>query len=108
VANSTYGNVTLRLPRSFLGPITITIRHGSVKFSDEFDRHLTTFGEANHVRHCFVGDLSHWRADSGVDWGGDEITVEAKYGSVKIQYEDDAPGSVVRARPSLLNRVFGF
>ncbi|KAF7761902.1 hypothetical protein Agabi119p4_9894 [Agaricus bisporus var. burnettii] len=108
VAHSTYGSVTLRLPRSFEGPIMISLRYGSVKFSDEINKHLTTFGEANHVRHCFVGDLSRWHAGSDVDWGGDEIVVEAKYGGVKIQYDDDAPGSVVRVRPSLLNRVFGF
>lgn len=85
----------------------ISLRHGSVKFSDGINQQLTTFGEANHVRHCFVGDFSRW-ADSRKDWMGDEIIIEAKHGGVRIQYEDDAPGSVVRARPSLLNRVFGF
>jgi len=107
IAHSANGNITLRLPRSFQGPIMISLRHGSVKFSDGINQSLTTFGEANYVRHCFVGDFSRW-ADSRNDWNGDEIVIEAKHGGVRIQYEDDAPGSMVRARPSLLNRVFGF
>ncbi|KXN82764.1 hypothetical protein AN958_02203 [Leucoagaricus sp. SymC.cos] len=107
VAHSANGNIALRLPRSFQGPIVISLRHGSVKFSDGIDQHLTTFGEANHVRHCFVGDFSRW-ADSRKDWSGDELIIEARHGGVRISYEDDAPGSVVRSRPSLLNRVFGF
>ncbi|KAJ3563674.1 hypothetical protein NP233_g8788 [Leucocoprinus birnbaumii] len=106
IANSANGNIVLRLPRSFQGPIMISLRHGSVKFSDEINQRLTTFGEANGVRHCFVGDFSSW-ADSRKDWAGDEVVIEAKHGGVKIHYEDESAGVVVRTRPSLLNRFLG-
>ena len=84
----------------------MTYHHGSVKFSDAISRHLTTFGEVDNIRRCFLGDFSQW-SDAGDGWAGDELTVDVKHGNVKIQYEDDAIGSPVKTRPTLLTRIFG-
>lgn len=96
----------LHIPRNFHGPIIITYRHGSVRFSDDINRYLTTFGEIDHTRRCFLGDFSQW-SDAGDGWTGDELTVDVKHGNVKIHYDDDVVGSLVKTRPTLLNRIFG-
>jgi len=104
-AQSINGEMRLHLPRNFHGPIFVTYRHGFVKFSDAISQHLTTFGEADNTRRCFLGDFSQWTDNT--TWTGDELTVEVKHGNVKIHYDDDAIGSPVKTRPSLLNRIFG-
>jgi hypothetical protein len=97
--------VRVQLPRTFHGPLVLTVTHGSVKFSDALSRHLTTFGEADGTRRCFVGDFSGWRAGG---WKGDEVVVEASHGSVKVVWEDDAVAASVKGRSGFLNKVFGF
>lgn len=104
--NSTNGNINLSIPSSFHGPIIVAHKHGSVKFSDEIDRHLTSFGEAGGIRHSFVGDFSTWGEDG--EWPCDEIQVDARHGGVRIQYDDDVVGSVLKVRPSMLGSIFGF
>ena len=105
-AQSNNGEMRLHIPRNFHGPIIITYRHGSVRFSDDINRYLTTFGEIDHTRRCFLGDFSQW-SDAGDGWTGDELTVDVKHGNVKIHYDDDVVGSLVKTRPTLLNRIFG-
>lgn len=85
----------------------MTYRHGFARFSDAIDRDLTTFGEIDHTRRCFLGDFSQWR-DTGEGWAGDELTLDVKHGNVKVHYDDDALGSPVTTRPTLFNRIFGF
>jgi len=105
-AQSVNGDMRLHVPRNFHGPIFVTYRHGFVKFSDAISRHLTTFGEVDNTRRCFLGDFSRW-TDIGEGWTGDELTVDVKHGNVKIHYDDDAIGSPVKTQPTLLNRIFG-
>lgn len=104
---STYGDVRVHLPRTFHGPLVLKVTHGSIKFSDALSGNLTTFGEVDGTRRCFVGDFSGWR---GGAWKGDEVVVEASHGSVKVVWEDDCvvgAGSG-RGRTGFLNKVFGF
>ncbi|TFK41797.1 hypothetical protein BDQ12DRAFT_678516 [Crucibulum laeve] len=103
----TNGNVQVHLPRSFHGPITLCVRHGSAKFSDDLSMKLTTFGEVNGKRSCFIGDFSS-RVNGREGWQGDEVVVEVKNGGVKLQYEDDVVGTAIRPQPGFLNKVFGF
>lgn len=95
----------LHIPRNFHGPIFVNYRHGSAKFSDAVHQHLTTFGEVDNMRRCFLGDFSQWTDTD--EWTGDELNVEVKHGSVKIHYDDDTIGSPVKTRPTFLNRIFG-
>ncbi|KAJ7245648.1 hypothetical protein B0H12DRAFT_1073422 [Mycena haematopus] len=85
-AQGTYGSVTLHVPRSFCGPVTISTRYGSIRFSDSLLADLTTFNEANKTRRCFIGDYSNW-AEQSDGWIGDEIELETTYGSIKLQYD---------------------
>lgn len=85
----------------------MTYHHGSVRFSDSINRNLTTFGDVDNTRRCFLGDFSQW-SDTGEEWTGDELTVDVKHGNVKIHCDDDAIGSIAKSRPTLLNRIFGF
>ncbi|KAF4616815.1 hypothetical protein D9613_008363 [Agrocybe pediades] len=101
------GDVRLHIPRTFHGPIIVSHRHGSVRFSDGINQYLTTFGEVDNTRRCFLGDFSRW-SDAGEGWTGDELVVDVRHGNVKIQYDDDAVGTPVKTRPTLLNRIFGF
>lgn len=106
-AQSINGDIRLHIPRDFHGPILVTYRHGFARFSDSINQHLTTFGEIDDTRRCFLGDFSQWR-DTGEGWAGDKLTLDVKHGNVKIHYDDDALGSPVKTRPTLLNRIFGF
>jgi len=104
-AQSSYGNIFLHIPPTFQGPITISHRHGSVRLSDRVDQNLTTFGEVDNTRRCFLGDFSEWD-DSCC---GDELVIDVRHGNVNIHYDDDhAVGYPVKSRPTLLNRIFGF
>jgi hypothetical protein len=85
-AHAGNGHIHLRIPRSFTGPLSITTPNGSAKFSREVNAAITTFSEIT-TRRCFMGDYSAWR--EGEPWTGDEIVVEAKNGSLKLQYVDE-------------------
>lgn len=85
----------------------MTYRHGFVKFSDAINQHITTFGEVDNTRRCFLGDFSQW-SDAGEGWTGDELTADVKHGNIKIHYDDDTAEFPTKTRPTLLNRIFGF
>ncbi|PPQ78269.1 hypothetical protein CVT25_011728 [Psilocybe cyanescens] len=106
-AQAVNGDIRLHIPRTFHGPLIVSHRHGFVRFSEAVDRNLTTFGEVDSTRRCFLGDFSRW-TDAGNGWSGDELVVDVRHGNVKIHYDDDAVGSSVKSRPTLLNRIFGF
>jgi hypothetical protein len=75
----------------------LTTRNGSTNISEALSRHTTTFSEVNSMRKCFVGDFTE---DYGEErWNGDEVTVEAKNGSVKVKYVDEV-------KPKLENKGF--
>ncbi|KAJ7488127.1 hypothetical protein FB451DRAFT_1025378, partial [Mycena latifolia] len=109
-ANGANGSITLHLPRSFRGPVTIRARNGSVKFSGALTAQTTTFGEAERTRRCFVGEFADWA--EGEVWGGDEVTIEAANGSVKLQYDVEADrdgGGAGREKgKGLFGRLLGF
>lgn len=96
------GSIQIHVPRSFEGPITITVRDGSVQFSDELSPLVATLSEVNKernkIRRCFVGMLPQ----SDEAWVGDEVEVFTRDGSVKILYEDET-----RIK-GFFRRMFGF
>ena len=111
-AHAVNGNIRLAIPRTFCGPIVVSHQQGFVGVSDSISRHLTTFGEADNTRRCFLGDFRQYSTApeaSKEGWSGDELILSVRYGNVKIQYDDDAAGSIVKTRPNtILNRFFGF
>lgn len=97
----------MHIPRTFHGPVIVSHRHGLVRFSDNINQNLTTFGEVDDTRRCFLGDFSRW-TESSRGWEGDELVIDVQHGNVKMHYDDDAVGSPVKSRPTFLNRIFGF
>ncbi|KAF7343858.1 hypothetical protein MSAN_01967100 [Mycena sanguinolenta] len=109
-ARSSNGSVTLHIPRSFRGPVTIRTSNGSVRFSDSISTHLTTFSEVKKTRRCFIGDYTDW-TDQPEGWIGDELDLETSNGTVKLQYdvEPNANASNVGSPKGkgLLAKLFG-
>ncbi|KAJ7751539.1 hypothetical protein DFH07DRAFT_922056 [Mycena maculata] len=89
-AHSYYGHITLAIPRSFRGPVTVTTRFGSLKFAGDLAGAVTTLGEADGTHRCFVGELGDDWADAADGWAGDEIRVEATHRGVRLLYDTDA------------------
>jgi len=90
-AQSSNGTVTIHVPRGFRGPVLLTSRNGSIRFSDALSVDLTTFNEVNHTRRCFIGDFSDWtETDQQEGCMGDELELETSNGSIKVQYAAEA------------------
>jgi len=98
---STNGSVTVHIPRSFQGLLTVSTRDG-ISFSSQLSEHVTTFSEVNNIRKCFVGDLSSW-GEAG-EWAGDKVTAETQNGRVKVQFTDEVIPESARSR-GFLGRV---
>jgi hypothetical protein len=81
------GSVSLTLPRTFNGPLNITIKDGATHFSPEITAAVTTFSEVKTRKKYFVGDYSAWR--DGDAWLGDEAVLDVHDGSVTIQFDDE-------------------
>lgn len=77
--------------------MTITTNYGFVVFSEQLSEQLVTFGEVNATRHCFIGDFSEWTGDPG-GWLGDELTVTATHGNIRVCFVDEAKGDCNTAK----------
>ncbi|KAG5641917.1 hypothetical protein DXG03_003963 [Asterophora parasitica] len=96
------GSVHIHLPRSFHGLLVLKTWNGSVKFSPESLEPLTTFSDVDKTRRCFIGDYSEMTDE----WQGDEVFVEARNGSVKLYYDDEAKKG--ERKSGFFERLFGF
>ncbi|KAF5383253.1 hypothetical protein D9615_004907 [Tricholomella constricta] len=97
------GSVNVHLPRSFHGLVVVKAWNGNTKFSSESSVHLTTFSDVDKTRRCFIGDYSEMTDE----WQGDEVFIEARNGSVKLQYDDEAQEKGDR-KSGFFGRLFGF
>jgi len=99
---TTYGDISLSLPRCFRGPITIHTSHDHVAFSPAFEERLALISDVQGVRVYFVGNRPRsgkWRGgtdtkeDAGV--GGspeeplDELSVSGWHSSVRIRWDGE-------------------
>ncbi|KAF7289716.1 hypothetical protein MIND_01344800 [Mycena indigotica] len=84
------GHISLALPRSFTGPLTIRLADGRKRFSPAFSAATTVFSESHGVSRCFVGDFANsgW-ADAPGDWTGDEAEVVSDDGGLRIEFDDE-------------------
>ncbi|KAJ7126072.1 hypothetical protein C8R44DRAFT_780990 [Mycena epipterygia] len=78
------GESNLFLPRSFRGPLRISVALGEVEMSAALQAATTTFGDGR----MFVGEWTQADMEEGV-WTGDEAVVDSKLGTVHVGYEDD-------------------
>jgi hypothetical protein len=96
-----YGDIFLSLPRCFRGPITIRTGDERIAFSPALEEYASLISDVPGVRVYFVGA----RPRSG-KWGNggsdndesvedllDELTVDGKFTSVRINWdgEDEVP-----------------
>jgi hypothetical protein len=90
-ALSQNGSVTLSLPRSFVGPLTVRTHNGSYKPTPALDSAVTTFSEHDGLRKSFIGDPvgSGYLADPEA-WQGGEVTMESKNGTLRIGWMDES------------------
>ena len=70
---STYGDISLSLPRCFRGPMKIHTSHDRISFSPAFQKRMALVSDVQGVRVYFVGD----RPSSG-KWRGANKAKEGK------------------------------
>ncbi|KAJ7050278.1 hypothetical protein C8F01DRAFT_1345446 [Mycena amicta] len=93
--HTTDGSISLTLPRTFRGPLTVRLARGyaRMRFSPAVSKATTVFSESSDgVRRCFVGDFAGWDSEEEGKWTGDEATLSSDtgtFGSVWIEYEDE-------------------
>jgi hypothetical protein len=111
-ASSKNGSVHVYVPRSFVGPFTISSKNGSLKRSPDVSATSTLFFESNGTQRGFIGDhsLTDWGSDPSA-WKGDELQLESSNGSCKIYYVDEADTSALTGKGSggkgFFNKLFG-
>lgn len=83
------GGVSLHLPRSFHGMVTITVTVGDlynhIVLSSELQDHATILTESSATRGYFVGEMGDWSKD------GDKIDITTNSGKVGLQFEGEKP-----------------
>jgi len=88
ISSSRNGSVTVKLPRSFSGPISAGTGNGRVRMSPAVSANATMFGTVNGAQRAYIGDLSVRTDDTD-----DVVMLESRNGSIIIQYEDEMPAA---------------
>lgn len=94
------GSITLYIPRTYTGALTIRKTYGSVKLSPALEARVQTFSDIKGKRVCFVGDFRQAgfgqggaadkpRQDGIAGWRGNAIDVGSVHGSIRVSYVDD-------------------
>jgi len=102
---SSNGSIYVQLPRSFCGPIRIRTGHGTTRFSEAVQAHLTPFSDLDHVQRSFLGHFNPSQWDIGAPWEGDELSIETKNGSVKVAYDDESETNLPLAVQSFFTKL---
>ena len=96
-------SITLYVPRSFQGLMSLSSKNGSIVFSEQFSQRVTTFSDMSSTRRCFVGDLGSW-VEQDSEWSGDEVVVCSHNGKVRVLYIDEVIEK--KEKKNFLSRVF--
>jgi hypothetical protein len=99
------GSITIGIPGTFEGLLTIHAKNGSVKISDDITQRIGMQNEEKHTHRCFVGDISLYNDGDG-GWAGDMLEVNAHNGRVKVYTIDEEP-ETSKGKQSLLSRILG-
>ncbi|KAJ7741426.1 hypothetical protein DFH07DRAFT_57452 [Mycena maculata] len=81
------GEASLLLPRSFRGPLRISVMLGEVELSPALRAATRSFGDGG----LFVGDWRKGELEQET-WNGDEAVLDSKMGSVYVGYDDEKKG----------------
>jgi hypothetical protein len=102
---TTFGDISLSLPRCFRGPMTILTSHERVAFSPGVEERMALLSDVKGVRVYFVGDRPRsgkWRGGNDAEDGGedagaggppeeplDEVSVGGWHSSVRIRWDGE-------------------
>ncbi|KAL4068435.1 hypothetical protein V8B97DRAFT_821901 [Scleroderma yunnanense] len=98
------GRVTVLLPRSFHGPITMMSGDGSCTLSSDMLKTSIHVGLANRTTRYFVGDYSS--SAQQVPWEGDEVKIETRDGKVRVRYIDEVVQPSTSSSWCIFSRLF--
>ncbi|TDL24527.1 hypothetical protein BD410DRAFT_93121 [Rickenella mellea] len=82
------GKVTIGLPRTFVGPLTVATVAGPLCLVGSVKAQVATFSEVKNTFKGFIGDLELSGFGNG-DWEGSSLDVDCQDGSVNIYYLDE-------------------
>jgi len=87
------GSIRVYLPRAFRGVCRLKTKDGRIRFSKAVESSLTPFSDVNGMQTSFLGsmDVTEWQP--GMDWNGDELTLETKDGNVYVYFDDEESSS---------------
>ena len=96
---STYGDISLSLPRCFRGPMKIHTSHDRIAFSPAFEKRMALLSDVQGVRMYFVGDRPRsgkWRGSNRAEEGEenveeqlDALVVNGWHSSVRIRWDGE-------------------
>ncbi|KAH8806503.1 hypothetical protein DL96DRAFT_1630839 [Flagelloscypha sp. PMI_526] len=92
--HSTHGKVKLYLPRSFVGMISGSTKHGKVEFSPAIRAKGTLLGNIENMSRIFIGDLDLYHEEREGEEGSnglDEADLSAPHAGLTVYFEDEAP-----------------
>ncbi|KAH9477582.1 hypothetical protein JR316_0009804 [Psilocybe cubensis] len=106
-AFSANGSLNIYIPRSFQGPVSVSLRNGSLRYSESVRGLVTQFSELNGAQRSFIGDFDANAIRDAGDWAGDAIWLESRNGSIKVFFDDELD-ETPRQKSSFLGKLFGF
>ncbi|KAH8115110.1 hypothetical protein DFH11DRAFT_146740 [Phellopilus nigrolimitatus] len=88
-AYSRSGSVSVALPSSFVGPVTMFTVHGSVSLSNSVTSRLITFSEIDGKGSCFIGDIKAANYTGIEGWTGSTLDIGSQSGRLKLSFVDE-------------------
>ncbi|KAF7430396.1 hypothetical protein PC9H_006101 [Pleurotus ostreatus] len=92
VANAVNGYVSLHLPNSFHGLLTVHVSAGDlekhIEIASGLMAHAVLLRETTDSRSYFIGEMGGWVKNED-NWEGDEIVASVEHGLVRAQFEDE-------------------
>lgn len=98
--------MTIHLPRSFRGPVSLHTKNGSIRLSAPIQTNSTQFSDLGGVQRSFLGPFDASEFTSGQGWDGDELVVEGANGGIRIVYDDEALLAQQTKQKSFFDRLF--
>lgn len=88
---SANGSLTLAIPRSFHGPLTLASKHGSLNISKAMQARAMLIREEGGQAVYHIQPPSDLEVSEGVERveGESDARAESKNGSVKVRFEDE-------------------
>ncbi|PVF93477.1 hypothetical protein CPB86DRAFT_790097 [Serendipita vermifera] len=84
-ATTQYGEMTICIPRDYIGPIKCKSGWGKIEFSEALQASVVSF--SNEM--AFVGNWNTSGFNDYKTWEGDEIDVKTQCGNIRFKYADE-------------------